>query len=604
MGAIWARCLATSAAALWIPFAAGQDEIVTTAPATPSVVEVSAAAASGANPAAEAASARAEAVARLKRWDDPAAKATTAENPALRELLAERLRWLDEWDKAVKARDDAEHPEPSPERLAAEGKADLERVRALLDQSAKDPDALLTGSFRHPAAKVTDAIRSEMKEAIDTATNELKDGKERQEKIRSDSSKRSNPLAALRAERDKIHQRVATLKARNAEREAALEAAKSPEARELARARLVNFRWESRVESERLRAQEALMALESRRADLAELNLKVLDAHVALTTRTLERMQARYRTLAARQERDLKRAADNEQKRAAKADDPLERYRARRGAELLELEARVIKDENALTNRTYPSLEEERGLADHAEEDFARVKHLLDDGRVSHLDALRLNNDFRRITPERERIVKRELAAASQQLAYYENALSGVELDLINDSRDDRVEFDRLLEALPARRHGAALAGFEELERKHGLLLNRHRLTLEKLAARAEQTHDQIRRRLRTLDDQYGFIRTHIFWVRDLEPIGTTTLAQARRELFLAGKALLRLGCEACDRSLWGRLSAEFLAASAALLILPWPLIRLRRSLAPRRQAPRPETPPIQVVYEVQTHAE
>ena len=183
--------------------------------------------------------------------------------PGIRELLAERLRWLDEWDKAVKARDDAEHPEPSPERLAAEGKADLERVRALLDQSAKDPDALLTGSFRHPAAQVTDAIRSEMKEAIDTATNEQKDGKEKQEKIRSDSSKRSNPLAALRAERDKIHQRVATLKARNAEREAALEAAKSPEARELARERLVNFRWESRVESERLPAQEALMALES-----------------------------------------------------------------------------------------------------------------------------------------------------------------------------------------------------------------------------------------------------------------------------------------------------------------------------------------------------
>ncbi|MBV8555339.1 MAG: hypothetical protein JO116_07230, partial [Planctomycetaceae bacterium] len=69
-------------------------------------------------------------------------------------------------------------------------------------------------------------------------------------------------------------------------------------------------------------------------------------------------------------------------------------------------------------------------------------------------------------------------------------------------------------------------------------------------------------------------------------------------------KALLRLGCEACDRSLWGRLSAEFLAASAALVILPWPLIRLRRSLEPRRRAPRPEAPPIQVVYEVQAHAE
>ena len=139
-------------------------------------------------------------------------------------------------------------------------------------------------------------------------------------------------------------------------------------------------------------------------------------------------------------------------------------------AELLRAEAQRHQGrERAGDQPGCPSLEEQRSLADHAEADFASVKHLLDDGRVSHLDALRLNNDFRRIGPQRERIVERELAASAQQLAYYENALSGVELDLINDSRDDRFEYEDLLESLPQPRHAEALAFFEGIERKHRL---------------------------------------------------------------------------------------------------------------------------------------
>ena len=50
---------------------------------------------------------------------------------------------------------------------------------------------------------------------------------------------------------------------------------------------------------------------------------------------------------------------------------------------------------------------------------------------------------------------------------------------------------------------------------------------------RTDETHNQILRRLHTLDDLYGFIRTHIFWVRDQEPIGLATLQQAEHEAFL-----------------------------------------------------------------------
>ncbi len=35
-----------------------------------------------------------------------------------------------------------------------------------------------------------------------------------------------------------------------------------------------------------------------------------------------------------------------------------------------------------------------------------RIKKLLEDGNVSRLDAIRLNNEFRRIAPERDRLIK------------------------------------------------------------------------------------------------------------------------------------------------------------------------------------------------------
>jgi potassium efflux system protein len=290
-------------------------------------------------------------------------------------------------------------------------------------------------------------------------------------------------------------------------------------------------------------------------------------------------MQERYRIVSELQEQNLKRAAADEQKRAATSDDPLVRYRACRESELLELQAQVLKYENALATSQYPSLEEQQALADRANNDFAGVKHLLDDGRVSHLDALRLNNDFRRIGPERARIVSHELAAASAQLTFYENSLSGVEYDLINDSRDDRLQHEDLLARLPKPRHAEGLVLLKELETRHLALLERKRLALEKLAARAERTHEEIVRRLKTLDDQYGFIRTHIFWVRDQEPIGAATLAQGRRELLILGRSLFPLVQEFCDRSLWGRVSAEFVVATLAVLGLPWPLRKLWKSL-------------------------
>ncbi len=99
------------------------------------------------------------------------------------------------------------------------------------------------------------------------------------------------------------------------------------------------------------------------------------------------------------EERNLAAAKVNEENKARLATDPLEIFRARRTAELLALEALVVKSEQALVISPRPSYEEQKTLADRADFDFANIKELLEDGNVSRLDAIRLNNEFRRIGP-------------------------------------------------------------------------------------------------------------------------------------------------------------------------------------------------------------
>jgi len=528
--------------------------------------------------AVDTASARAEVAARLAGLpQDPSRDDAAARD--LRQTLGDRRRRLDEYDDAVRRRRSAENPEPSPDAQAAAWKADLARVRALADQAAKDPDALLPKTFLNLPEAVPEPLRVELKDAIEAAGEGLREWTRRADEGRKPAA----PLAAVRDARDKAFQRVAGLKARADGRPTPAAGATTTGAPGLEIERLENERWEGRVEAERLRGLEALLALEARRADLAGLNTQVCDAHVDLDRRTLGRMKLRFTSLARRQEQDLHTRAERQQSRAERIDDPLERYRAKRSAELLEQEALVLKTENLLATNPSPSPDEQSAKADRDATDFSNVKHLLDDGRVSHLDALRLTNDFRRISVERAKIVRNDLAPAAARLRNYENYLSAVEMELLYDARDDRDELDNLRERLPKPRQAQAQALFDDFERRHVALLNRRRQRLEKLADRAEQTHSAVLRRLKILDDHFGFIRTHIFWVRNEEPIGPGTLSQAGRECRQLARAGLRIAAELGDPSARNRLTPEFGVAALALVVLPWPIHRLRRG----RRAPR-----------------
>ena len=500
----------------------------------------------------------------------------------LPELLRDRLRWLTEYENASAALQKATHPEPSPAQETAEAKEELARLKEILAQAAQSSESLLPPLFRGQMVKVTPALASEMKDALESTSNEVKEWKSKLESLRGEIAKWDSLQKSRLIERDRLFQHVTALTAKSQEYDTAVADAPTAQTRRLAHEQLVNFQWAVRVETLRLQVIEAQIALEAKQSLVRELKVDVYRAHLQIASRSLEPMKTRYKSVAEEQERELSQAKANEENKARLSDDPLERFRARRTSELMALEILVNKSEQARTISPPPSYEDQKTLADRAEIDFANIKELLEDGKVSRLDAVRLNNEFRRIGPERDQLLRNEMATVEAQLQFYENALTEVELELLQDSLHDRIEHDLLREGLPQSRWAEGEALVSDLERKQRLLLVRRRDALEKLADRASHTLQQVIRRLDTLNSEYGFIRTNIFWVRDQEPIGLLTITQGAREFNHLVRGMLRLAQEMVQHNLWGQPSGEFLATMFGVLALPVALVRLRRILGSR----------------------
>ncbi|WP_435017096.1 hypothetical protein TA3x_004687 [Tundrisphaera sp. TA3] len=496
-----------------------------------------------------------------------------AENQALREVLEERKRRLLEWKAAARIHHEVEHPEPSPDLQAAEARADLEKCRAILEQMIHSPDQPLPAIFRDASGKTSEARLLEMKEAIDSVREQLKEQSNRLDVLRAESNRAaSGENAALRAKRDQLHQDFSTVTARRVERESAVASAASPEARDLAAERLANFEWEARTIAEKLDTQEARITLAAKRLDVSAILVQAAEARVHLSKKLLDRMEEHYTAFSEAQRKVLQQAVALEQTRAAVAGDPILKHRSKKNALLLALESQVVAYEKAQAASEGLSQEEQDSLADAAETAFAGLKKLVDDGNLSTLDALRLKNEYRRIGPERDRICQTDLVAAAAEMSLYENALSEAEVDMINDSRDDRLEYDSLLEKVGPSRLREAQAMLDELEAKHDDLLNRRRDVLQKLAIRAEAIHTSVKRRIRILDQQNAFIQTHIFWVRDVEPIGRATFSRARGETARIIRATASLAGRSFAREHLKNLDVRFAMAITVAIFLPLPL--------------------------------
>jgi hypothetical protein len=520
--------------------------------------------------------------------------AEEAFNKELRQILTERFGDLDTWEQAAKAHAATEREASAPERETTELKDELNRAIEQLKNAEKSPESLLPELFRSSAAKINDSTLSEMKDAIGSALEQWNRVKEKLDQARLEASQSTaGAITKLREDREKTRKNLTSLISKDTELDAALASATTPQTRELDRERDVNVEWEIRTEMERLKEVEAKLRLylESHRSSYFELKIKSLTAQCEVSKRTLEMMQAHYRALATSQQKVLEKAAAAEHDRAERANDPVERYRAKRSADFLRLQAQLSKEEQELTAGLTLSLQQQTTLADEAKEDFENLRKLVEGGRSTTLVALRLTNSYRRIATEREDVVNRELAQASLQLTRYENALTEVELALLNDSREDRLELESVLAHLPHTRHSELVSVFEAMEIKHRALLEERRRVLTKLASRADETRKQVLRRVDQLDEQHAFIRTHIFWVRDAAPLSLALFVQCQREGYTLGRAALTAAAVMQSRKPRPRTSTECALGIVGLAVLPLAAIRTRRSLH-RLLRHRPSDPP------------
>jgi hypothetical protein len=204
------------------------------------------------------------------------------------------------------------------------------------------------------------------------------------------------------------------------------------------------------------------------------------------------------------------------------------------------------------------------------------------DGSFSPSDLILLNTDYRRIGPERDRVRRNELVEVEKLVRDFATALTSAELELIEDSLLDQVELENLLDALPPARHATAREKVATLEVKHRGLLERRRDALRELFNTASETLDQVNRRLDLLDEEYLFIRTHLFWIRDQDPIGLDTVGRGAVELRRLASVSLGLAEETTTPKSWRRLTPEFLAAGLVSLVLPMGMFRLRGVLKRR----------------------
>ena len=213
----------------------------------------------------------------------------------LQKLLQTRLQLLDEHSRLTMALKKATGLGLAPEHQTEQFKAELSQIQTMLKQAENSPETLLPDSFHKTAGVSHTVVASEIKDAIEATARDLDDWKSRMETLRSGRTDRESSKKARAAERDKSFKLVTSLSATSREYEKAVTDAQSVGERQLAQERLVNYDWEVRVESLRLRVIESQIALEAKLTALWELEAQVCHAHIQLAERSLAQMRTHFR---------------------------------------------------------------------------------------------------------------------------------------------------------------------------------------------------------------------------------------------------------------------------------------------------------------------
>jgi small-conductance mechanosensitive channel len=524
-------------------------------------------------------------------------KEKAAHAKALGDLLKERLRTLDELETITNDRKKTAAPATNPDQDGAELKTAIKRVQETLKRAEKDADILLPDSFRSGPAKAApdkshdeheekgkdkDALVNQMKAALAAAQSTAKEQKDALDAAKSNLTAKSGRVAARQGDRESSRKRLVTLAAAKSELDASVAKAPTPEARELIRERAVNIEWEAKLETEKLRDAEGRISLETRRAAWRDLDVSLKQAQVEVAKLTVARLQKCYQTQVDGRQRDLEKLAADNKLKAAAANDPIERYRAKRIVDLATLHSLMLKEDQESTNPPEVSAEEQRGLLERELADFTSLQALVGDRRNTNVIANRMNLTFRRVSSRRARLVRADLVAVSNLATRYETSLTDVELGQLNDGSENREAVQALLESLPPGRRNDALLVSDRLELKYQEYLEGRRKALVILADRAEAAREQMTARLKLMDEELAYLRTHIFWIRDSVPLGPAALAQ----ISLEGRRLLLAAADIVEdlttRARWSAMSGEFVLAIVGVLTLPV-LLHLARSWMRRR---------------------
>ena len=125
--------------------------------------------------------------------------------------------------------------------------------------------------FRERRVVDPTGLSPEMKDAIEAASNELKDWRTKLEILRGEIAKWDSLMNARRADRDILFERVTLLTAKIEEFKSAVTDAQTAADRRLANERLINYEWQVRVQSLRLRLIEAQLDLEAELSEFRDL---------------------------------------------------------------------------------------------------------------------------------------------------------------------------------------------------------------------------------------------------------------------------------------------------------------------------------------------
>ncbi len=273
---------------------------------------------------------------------------------------------------------------------------------------------------------------------------------------------------------------------------------------------------------ERLPMHQAERDLARLRADRAQADLAKAREEWAVQS---ERLATEEKSRAAEQERE-----------AARASDPIERFRQQKAAELTRVQAETSRDDAYLAlleqriaaqQKANEALETERGRLTARFSSAGTYSERLASLLLGSLERFRLSRDV---------LVRRTLPALYREMGAYQNARAetqGALFELDSAAEENLAWLALLRSAGPGREEEARQAFNGVMEGERGLLarLRARGELLDRIEGGLVALESEMTRRLQALDSALAFVLANILWVKSEPTVGAAVVAGTMEEL-------------------------------------------------------------------------